>query len=153
MSYPQYRYGFLEGLFGVRNGKAPVQSNGFVEAMQGRLVTFPNLHQHRVEPFELEDKSKPGFRRILAFFLVSPKHYIASTKWIPPQQMPVVADAVDAALRANLPREVSLLVAEGLRPGLMTQEEADKHAAVFMDERREADGGWRAMNNVSFCEH
>jgi len=40
--------------------------------MEGRCIAFPNIYQHRVSPFELRDKSKPGHRKILAFFLVDP---------------------------------------------------------------------------------
>jgi hypothetical protein len=121
--------------------------------MQGRLVTFPNFQQHRVEPFKLEDQTKPGHRRILAFFLVHPDRYIASTKWVPPQQMPVVVEAVDGALQTKLLREVSLMVAESLGKGVMTEKEAEEYASVFMEERRETDGGWQDMERISFCEH
>jgi hypothetical protein len=130
-----------------------LQTTGFVQAMPGRLVTFPNFQQHHVEPFKLEDKTRPGHRRILAFFLVHPDCYIASSKWVPPQQMPVVFRAVDSGLRSKLPREVSLMVTESIGKGVMTQEEAEKHAAMFMDERREAHGGWKALQQVTFCEH
>ncbi|KAJ1564342.1 hypothetical protein HK096_008449, partial [Nowakowskiella sp. JEL0078] len=63
-----------------------VQISGNVVAMEGRCVTFPNFHHHRLEPFELLDKTQPGHRKILAFFLVHPKVTITSTKHIPPQQ-------------------------------------------------------------------
>lgn len=41
--------------------------------------------QHRVSPFSLEDRSKPGHRKILAFFLVDPNLRVISTANIPPQ--------------------------------------------------------------------
>jgi hypothetical protein len=153
LRHPQHRYAHLEAYYSVLNRSARVQSHGFIQAMQGRLVTFPNFQQHRVEPFELEDKTKPGYRRILAFFLVHPDRYIASTKWVPPQQMPIVAETVDAALRTKLPREISLMVAEGLGKGVMTEQEAEEHASVLMEERRETDGGWQDIRHISFCEH
>jgi hypothetical protein len=39
---------------------------------EGRALFFPNVYQHRVEPFELADKTRPGHRKIVALFLVDP---------------------------------------------------------------------------------
>jgi len=59
---------------------------GSVACTEGRLLTFPNLLQHRVEPFSLADPTKPGHRKILALFLVDPNIRIISTANVPPQQ-------------------------------------------------------------------
>ncbi|KAL1410417.1 hypothetical protein Q8F55_004428 [Vanrija albida] len=59
---------------------------GAVHTRQGRLLTFPNVIQHCVQPFELKDKSKAGHRKIVAFFLVDPATPIISTAHVPPQQ-------------------------------------------------------------------
>ena len=34
---------------------------------EDRVVVFPNMFQHHVDPFELKDKTKPGHRKILCF--------------------------------------------------------------------------------------
>lgn len=39
-----------------------------------------------MRPFELVDSTKPGHRKILALFLVNPRHPIISTANIPCQQ-------------------------------------------------------------------
>lgn len=52
----------------------------------GRLLTRPNILQHQVQPFELDDPSKPGHRKILALFLVDPNIRIISTANVPCQQ-------------------------------------------------------------------
>ncbi|KAL4773369.1 hypothetical protein BDW60DRAFT_215784 [Aspergillus nidulans var. acristatus] len=52
----------------------------------GRLLTFPNTLQHRVSPFSLADRSKPGHGKILALFLIDPSRRIVSTANIPPQR-------------------------------------------------------------------
>ena len=49
-------------------------------------LTHPQIFQHRVEPFHLQDSSKPGHRKILALFLVDPHESIISTANIPCQQ-------------------------------------------------------------------
>ncbi|GMF38784.1 unnamed protein product [Phytophthora lilii] len=63
-----------------------VQELGSVESSTSRCIVFPNEFQHQVQPFELEDPSRPGTRKILAFFLVDPDSSIPSTSVIPPQQ-------------------------------------------------------------------
>ena len=62
------------------------QPVGSVVTKSGQTLVFPNCYQHRVEPFELENKHKAGVRRILVFFLVDPTNYIVSTAHIAPQQ-------------------------------------------------------------------
>jgi len=63
-----------------------VQYVGNVETREGRLLTFPNILQYRVDPFRLADPSKPGHRKIIALFLVNPNIQIVSTAHVPCQQ-------------------------------------------------------------------
>ena len=44
-----------------------VREIGGIEAKEDRVVVFPNMFQHHVDPFELKDKTKPGHRKILCF--------------------------------------------------------------------------------------
>lgn len=53
---------------------------------EGRLLAFPNVVQHRVQPFRLADPTKPGHRKLLAMFLVDPNIPILSTANVPPQR-------------------------------------------------------------------
>ncbi|ORX63701.1 hypothetical protein DL89DRAFT_241915 [Linderina pennispora] len=62
------------------------QELGSVEALSGRCICFPNIYQHQVSGFKLKDLSKPGDRKILAFFLIDPSTRIPSAKVVPPQQ-------------------------------------------------------------------
>ena len=73
--------------------------------------------QHRVSPFHLEDRTKPGHRRFIALWLVDPTLRIISTANVPPQQMDWWVDSVfgttaDArkAAAARLPAEVMALI-------------------------------------------
>ncbi|KAA8644087.1 DUF4246 domain-containing protein [Aspergillus tanneri] len=74
--YPQGRHEFLYKVFGFgpdidSNGETHItQHLGSVSTHEGRLLAFPNILQHRVSPFSLADRSKPGLRKILALFLV-----------------------------------------------------------------------------------
>lgn len=76
----------MEEIFGTANEETTVMELGSVVTRAGRLLTFPNVVQHRVNPFKLADPSKPGHRKILAMFLVDPHIRILSTSKVPPQR-------------------------------------------------------------------
>ncbi|MFH8487551.1 DUF4246 domain-containing protein [Streptomyces longisporoflavus] len=59
---------------------------GSASTPAGRCLAFPNVLQHRVGSFRLADPGRPGYRKILAFFLVDPSQNIVSTSDVPPQQ-------------------------------------------------------------------
>lgn len=59
---------------------------GLIKCSEGASVVFPNTLQHRVKEFGLEDKTEPGLRTIIAFFVVDPDHPIIDTSQVPPQQ-------------------------------------------------------------------
>lgn len=84
-----------------------LQQLGSVTEVEDRCVVFPNIYQHKVEPFELVDKTNPGVRKILAFFLVNPTKTIASTAMVPPQQQDWINRAREPLVkRARLPGTV-----------------------------------------------
>lgn len=67
---------------------------GRVETKCGTCLVFPNFMQHRVSEFELCDRTKPGTRKILVFFLIDPSERIASTVDVAEQQKLIsVSDA------------------------------------------------------------
>jgi len=53
---------------------------------EGRLITFPNIIQHRVDSFRLQDPTKAGHRKIVALFLVNPHTKVLSSAQIPCQR-------------------------------------------------------------------
>lgn len=80
----------LAEIFGIASrylrDEKPFQNIGSVTTPQGRLLAFPNTLQHKVEPFGLVDKTRPGHRRFLVLWLVDPHYRICSTRNVPPQQ-------------------------------------------------------------------
>jgi hypothetical protein len=86
VDYRQNDDQWLTDIFGCQNWEGAVQNIGSVETREGRLLTFPNVLQHRVEPFKLADPTKPGHRKIVALFLVDPNLKITSTAHVPCQQ-------------------------------------------------------------------
>ncbi|MFF0483261.1 DUF4246 domain-containing protein [Streptomyces sp. NPDC004435] len=86
---PEYEQSDDEGMrevYGLENEDALNQVLGSASTEEGRCLAFPNVLQHRVGSFRLADPTRPGHRKILAFFLVDPSAPIVSTSDVPPQQ-------------------------------------------------------------------
>lgn len=118
----QDSYHWLECNYGTNlagfNGSC-IQNYGSVNTPEGRLLAFPNVFQHRVSPFELVDKTKPGHRRFIALWLVDPHQRIISTANVPPQQQDWWAESVfgastneQTAAAEKLPAEMVQLLRE-----------------------------------------
>ncbi|MFE3993782.1 DUF4246 domain-containing protein [Streptomyces goshikiensis] len=76
----------LREVYGLEDEDALNQTLGSASTPAGRCLAFPNVLQHRVGSFRLTDATRPGHRKILAFFLVDPSESIVSTSDVPPQQ-------------------------------------------------------------------
>ena len=101
----------LGAIFGMTRDAARLQTLGSVLTREDRIVAFPNSLQHRVSPFELIDKTRRGWRKILAFFLIDPELPIMSTATIPPQRMDWWAAQVKLVQPfAGLPTEIFDLI-------------------------------------------
>ncbi|GHH53929.1 DUF4246 domain-containing protein [Streptomyces candidus] len=86
---PEYEQSDDNGVrevYGLENEDALNQVLGSAATPAGRCLAFPNVLQHRVGSFRLADPTRPGHRKILAFFLVDPSERIVSTSDVPPQQ-------------------------------------------------------------------
>ncbi|KAF3226535.1 hypothetical protein TWF106_000276 [Orbilia oligospora] len=118
----------------------PNQEVGAVETKENRAIAFPNIFQHRVEPFELIDKSKEGHRKILVFFLCDPSHDIPTTRTIAPQQPEFREEFVQALCDGpigNLPPELHQEILKRLPP-VISKEEALEYRRHLMEERGKA---------------
>ncbi|MFJ9658372.1 DUF4246 domain-containing protein [Streptomyces griseoflavus] len=86
---PEYEQNDDDGVrevYGLENEGALNQLLGSASTPAGRCLAFPNVLQHRVGSFRLEDPTRPGHRKILAFFLADPSETLVSTSDVPPQQ-------------------------------------------------------------------
>ena len=94
---PSYEQGDdrgVEYVYGFKNEEHMIQELGSVTCIQDRAVCWPNNLQHRVQNFELVDKTKMGYRKILVIFLVNPRNEIISTDIIPPQNYKWMEDLI-----------------------------------------------------------
>jgi len=134
-----------------------VQYIGDVVTKEGRLITFPNVLQHRVLPFELVDKSKVGHRKILALFLVDPHLRIISSANVPCQQREWWGqEIVERGTLSTLPGEIVTEVIRTVTEFPMGLEEAKELRLELMEERK----GFSKVQDKEFtaaffslCEH
>ncbi|KZV97526.1 hypothetical protein EXIGLDRAFT_730457 [Exidia glandulosa HHB12029] len=148
-----------EEVWGLDQEAIHVQDLGSIETKSGRCIAFPNIFQHRVAPFSLVDKTKPGHRKILALFLVDPNVKIPSTSIVAPQQKDLLIETLQTCggRVAKLPTELLQLIAKDTH--IMTRAEAFAYREELMDERtrfvdhqaEEGQGFFGATFNM--CEH
>lgn len=141
IGYPQNVHGWLTEIFGCHQDGPAVQTVGSVSCREGRLLTFPNILQHQVQPFKLADPTKPGHRKILALFLVDPGIRIISTANVPPQQKEwwsehVRAQAVGKEMAlGKLSTELKDMIFEQVDDFPISMEEAKELRLQLMAER------------------
>ncbi|KAI7550002.1 hypothetical protein KC331_g3454 [Hortaea werneckii] len=156
--YHQDDWGHLETLYGVENGGPGIQELGRVETKEGRVLAFPNVLQHRVEPFRLADPSRPGHRKIVALFLVDPYVRIPSTINVPPQQKEWWQRSIlkSESRFGVLPPELVESVLRNVEDFPIDLAEAKQLRLELMEERKvfvaAADAKLRE-DTFSFCEH
>ncbi|GLA11531.1 hypothetical protein AnigIFM62618_005497 [Aspergillus niger] len=113
------------------------QDKGVVSVTQGRLITFPNVLEHRAEPFSLADRSRAGHYRYIKLYLVDPHYRICSTRNVPPQQHHWWADVVGENLSvAGLPQEMIDQIMKETGSWPMGLPEARRHRHAFLNEHR-----------------
>ena len=158
INYPQSQSDWLEDVFGCFEDQPSVQVVGSVETRAGRLITFPNILQHQVQPFSLEDRSKPGHRKILALFLVDPTVKVISTAHVPCQRKDWWQEVVNTRTAiGDLPRELQDQVFQKVEEFPFGMQEAKELRLELMEERKQfvVDAGDVFENRQSFslCEH
>ncbi len=136
----RYQHGDHQGwddAFGFSGDDPLNQVLGYIVAEEDKCVAFPNIYQHRVEPFELADRTRPGHRKILAFFLTDPFADVQSTDMVPPQQREWYLDEMERIqVLRKLPRELFVMIADYALEGAITRAEAEADREELMNERR-----------------
>ncbi|KAF9481714.1 hypothetical protein BDN70DRAFT_876033, partial [Pholiota conissans] len=124
-------------IYGCREDGPRIQDVGGVETREGRLLTFPNILQHRVGPFKLADPTKPGHRKIIALYLVDPNIKVISTAHVPCQQQEWWWDRVAERVPGSvgLPRELQGIILKDVDFPL-SFEEAKALKEELVDERK-----------------
>lgn len=142
------------GTEGMRDEPA-IQVMGSIATPEGRILAFPNTLQHKVEPFELVDSTKPGHRRFLVMWLVDPHFRICSTRNVPPQQHGWWAEeALKAIDFRPLPQEVVDMVKGEIGEWPMGLDEAKALRLELMAERTRATESVESpFETYNLCEH
>lgn len=100
----------LKELFGWDYSSSMMHETGSVQAIEDRIIVFPNMVQHCMAPFQLTDKSRPGGCKMLVFYIVDPfNHKVVTTNQVPPQQAEWWRAAIQrtpSMLSKQLPTEI-----------------------------------------------
>jgi hypothetical protein len=146
----------LEELFGVQDGGPAFQELGSVSIRQGSLITFPNCLRHRLESFELIDKTRSGHCRFLTLWLVDPYYRICSTRNVPPQRLDWWEPEARSHLSSAhpLPRELADQIIAETGPWLMDLPEAQQHRRErAKDEAVAREAEWTEIEHgLSICK-
>ncbi len=138
-------------IYGARHGDPAIQHIGDIHLREGRLVTYPNIFQTRLMPFELVDKSKPGHLKLLILHLIDPQRRMMSTSMVPPQQRDWWAEEVRRtnATLWRLPREIWDRIVEGVEDYPVGMEEGEAIRREFVAERAE----YRVKHTEAMMDH
>ncbi|KAH0166021.1 hypothetical protein KCU67_g4484, partial [Aureobasidium melanogenum] len=160
MNYDQSDWEHLEKITGFKNeSDALIQNLGSVLCKEGRLLAFPNVLQHNVGSFQLEDHTRDGKRKILALFLVDPHVRILSTSKVPPQrkdwwQSELHKQREHIHKLKTLPNELMEQVFEDVTDFPISMDEAKDVREALMEERGPiADDMIECEASFYFCEH
>ncbi|KAJ5161519.1 hypothetical protein N7492_006911 [Penicillium capsulatum] len=166
VDYMQHRHEFLQDIFGFGsyvNGyhlTQVTQDLGSVVCREGRLITFPNVLQHRIPPFSLEDRTKHGHHKILGFFLVDPHVRIISAANVPPQREDwgiEKEELVARMLSERLPQEICDMVAHArnLNPPMSMDEAMELRRELMKEQSVQLERQTEEFTTGFFplCEH
>lgn len=124
-------------VFGGEQQGPAVQYVGDVVTREGRLLTFPNVFQHRVLPFKLLNSTQPGHRKILALFLVDPHIRVISSANVPCQQREWYEQEILGQRQfQTLPAEMQNRVISNVAEFPISIEEAKEIRLELMEERK-----------------
>ncbi|TFK62409.1 hypothetical protein BDN72DRAFT_903265 [Pluteus cervinus] len=160
VGYVQNEDDWLPDVFGCSNWSPTVQDVGKIETKQGRLLTFPNILQHQVQPFELADPARPGHRKILALFLVDPNVKVISTANVPCQRIDWWKNAIQngptEVNQRKIPMELQEHIINDVEDFPISMKEAKELRLKLMDERSSFQTTQDAVFNseqFNLCEH
>lgn len=144
----------LERWLGIQNDGPSLQRLGGVLTQEGRLLAFPNVLAHKVEPFKLADDSRPGHQKILAMFLVDPHIRVLSTSVVPPQRKDWWAREVrKVSPLSGLPAEIFDMIIGFVDGFPMSWEDALTTRDILISERNGVEYAFnKEMEDVSlYC--
>ena len=153
--YEQFDDRAVLEVYCLANEMPLIQDIGSVTCVQGRSLAWPNILQHKVEGFRLEDPTKPGVRKILVFFLVDPGLRVLSTAHIPPQQQAWMELELDRMqVFARLPTTVRSLIMQYAwhfphDRALQVRDEVMTERKYFTEQNTEK----VFLREFSLCEH
>ena len=126
-------------IYGANDGDPVIQKLGDIGLKEGRTIVFPNIFQHRLNGFSLDDASKAGHLGILTLQLVDPNRPIMSTAMVPCQRRDWWASMIKRQCPTfwRLPTEIWDKIVDSVDGWPLSMKEGEDMRKEFAKERRE----------------
>ena len=130
---------FAPEIYGAKSGDPVIQHMGDIELREGRVVTYSNIFQTRLLPFELKDPGQLGHVKLLTMHLIDPNRRMMSTAMVPCQRKDWWADEIrrQNASIYRLPAEVWKNIVDMVEGYPIGMDEAESISREFKKERAE----------------
>ncbi|THV48560.1 hypothetical protein BGAL_0241g00170 [Botrytis galanthina] len=114
------------------------QDLGSISVKEGRLLSWSNALQYRLEPFTRSSLTEPGNVKFIKLMLVDPHYRICSTRNVPPQRRDWWADEVfgQENLGRKLPAELLKMIDKAVDGWPIGRDEAKEDRDNLLEEHR-----------------
>ena len=127
-------------IYGAQDGDPILQELGAVALREGRVVTYPNTFQTRLNSFSLADPAQSGHLKMMILHLIDPNRRTLSTAMVPVQRRDWWAEEVRnrCAPLWRLPREIFERIVGFVDDYPIGEQEGEEIRKDFKKERAEA---------------
>ncbi|TGO08231.1 hypothetical protein BTUL_0220g00100 [Botrytis tulipae] len=114
------------------------QDLGSISVKKGRLLSWSNALQYRLEPFTRSSLTEPGNAKFIKLMLVDPHYRICSTRNVPPQRRDWWANEVfgQENLGRKLPAELLKMIDKAVDGWPIGRDEAKEDRDNLLEEHR-----------------
>ena len=129
----------LSDIYAAKDRSSTIQDLGDLTLSENRVLVYPNVFQTRMNPFSLDDPSKPGHLQVLTLHLIDPNRRAMSTAMVPVQRRDWWAHEIRTTCARfwRLPREVFETVVGMVEGWPFSMEEGERIREEFLEEREE----------------
>ncbi|KAL8846746.1 MAG: hypothetical protein Q9221_008189 [Calogaya cf. arnoldii] len=128
-----------EDVYGVKDLEPAVQELGSVVIREGRVISFPNVFQTKINSITLKDSAKTGHLKMFVLHLIDPNRRIMSTSMVPCQRRDWWAREIHQKVPVlwRLPAEIFKTIIEMVDDFPISASQAEKMREDMLKERAE----------------
>ncbi|KAL9637114.1 MAG: hypothetical protein Q9204_001998 [Flavoplaca sp. TL-2023a] len=133
-----------EDVYGVEDLQPAVQEHGSVIIREGRVISFPNVFQTKINPIKLHNPGKSGHLKMFIVHLIDPNRRIMSTSMVPCQRRDWWAREIrqKVPVMRRLPVEIFDNIIHMVDGFPVSSSDAEKMRTEMLEERAELRGDY-----------